>query len=204
MPNSRGEERISRIVSHLDQSCFSGRSSACSPAGPCLTTPATWSTPRQGACSVPQNNPTPAPDSPARRQAAEVKMAGYITIAHDTAQRLSEKLRHTFLYVTSPVFGTSLLCAGVERLSAGEQHDRELPKARAAQGPGTNNRHQSNERSPLDKVTNRYSHLRGGGCPRHRPCGVVDVLDIALVRTFTIRRRIIRARRPNEALLSRH
>ena len=68
----------SLIVSHLDQSCFLGRSSAGSPAGSGRTTPATWSTPRRGACSVPRDHPTPAPDSPARRRAAEVKMVGYI------------------------------------------------------------------------------------------------------------------------------
>ena len=43
---------------------------------------------------MPRNHPTPAPDSLARRQAAEVKMIGYITIAHSTAQRLSKKWRH--------------------------------------------------------------------------------------------------------------
>ena len=47
--------------------------------------PTTWSTPRRGACSMPQNHPTPAPDSPARRQAAEVKMVGYITMAENQA-----------------------------------------------------------------------------------------------------------------------
>ena len=46
---------------------FLGRSSAGSPAGSGRTAPATWSTPRRGACSVPRDHPTPAPDSPARR-----------------------------------------------------------------------------------------------------------------------------------------
>ena len=85
---------ISLTVSHLDQSFFSGRSSAGSPAWSCRTVPATWSTPRREACSVPRNHPTPAPDSPARRQTAEVKMVGYITISSGTAQRLSEKWHH--------------------------------------------------------------------------------------------------------------
>ena len=73
---------------------FPGRSSAGSPAGSGRTTPATWSTPRRGACSVPRNHPTLAPSSPARRQAAEVKVVECITIAHGIAQRLSEKWRH--------------------------------------------------------------------------------------------------------------
>ena len=81
--------------SQLDQSCFSGRSSSGSPSGSCRTTAhATWSTPRRGAGSVPRNHPTPAPGSPARRQAAEVKMVECITIVHGIAQRLSEKWRH--------------------------------------------------------------------------------------------------------------
>ena len=46
---------------------FSERSSTGSPAGSGRTAPATWSTPRRGACSVPRDHPTPAPDSPARR-----------------------------------------------------------------------------------------------------------------------------------------
>ena len=65
-----------------------------SPCGSGRTAPATWSTPRRGACSMPRDHPTPAPDPPARRQAAEVKMVGYITTAHGTAQRLSETWRH--------------------------------------------------------------------------------------------------------------
>ena len=101
---SRCRLGISLIVSHLDQSCFSGRSSAGSPAGSGRTTPATWSTPRRGACSVPRDHPTPAPDSPARRQAAEVKMVGYITIAHGIAQRLSEKWRHFVCALLSSLF----------------------------------------------------------------------------------------------------
>ena len=56
----------------------------------------------RGACSVPRNHPTPAPDSPARQQAAEVKMAEYITISSGTAQRLSEKWRHLTV-LTSPI-----------------------------------------------------------------------------------------------------
>ena len=58
---------------------------------------------------MPRDHPTPAPDSPARRRAAEVKMVGYITVAHGGAQRLSEKWRHfvvhclysLFLYISS-------------------------------------------------------------------------------------------------------
>ena len=103
----------SLIVSHLDQSCFLGRSSAGSPAGSGRTTPATWSTPRRGACSVPRDHPTPAPDSPARRRAAEVKMVGYITVAHGAAQRLSEKWRHFVCALLSSLFCTSPRCVGV-------------------------------------------------------------------------------------------
>ena len=95
------------------QSCFSGRSSAGSPAGSGRTTPATWSTPRRGACSVPRDHPTPAPDSPARRRAAEVKMVGYITTAHDIAQRLSEKWRHFVVHCLYSLFCTSPRCVGV-------------------------------------------------------------------------------------------
>ena len=77
--------------------------------GQCRTTPATWSTPHWGACSVPRNHPTPAPDSPARQQAAEVKMVGYITISsrHSTAaQREVASLClyiccHHFLYIST-------------------------------------------------------------------------------------------------------
>ena len=87
--------------------------------GQCRTTPATWSTPRRGACSVPRDHPTPAPDSPARRQAAEVKMVGYITIAHGTAQRLSEKWRHCACTSVVITFCTSPFCVGVERHLAG-------------------------------------------------------------------------------------
>ena len=39
---------------------------------------------------MPRNHPTPAPGSPARRQAAEVKMAKHITIACGIAKRLNE------------------------------------------------------------------------------------------------------------------
>ena len=39
---------------------------------------------------------------------------------------------------------------------------------------------------------------------RTHTCEVVDVLDIALVRTFAICRRIARAHRPREALLDRN
>ena len=111
---SRYRLGISLIVSHLDQSCFLGRSSAGSPAGSGRTTPATWSTPRRGACSVPRDHPTPAPDSPARRRAAEVKMVGYITTAHDIAQRLSEKWRHFVVHCLYSLFCTSPRCVGVD------------------------------------------------------------------------------------------
>ena len=60
-------------------------------------------------------HPTPAPDSPARQQAAEVKMVRYITISSGTAQRLSEKWRH--FACTSAVItfcsSTSPFCVGV-------------------------------------------------------------------------------------------
>ena len=95
------------------QSCFLGRSSAGSPAGSGRTAPATWSTPRRGACSVPRDHPTPAPDSPARRRAAEVKMVGYITVAHGGAQRLSEKWRHFVVHCLYSLFCTSPRCVGV-------------------------------------------------------------------------------------------
>ena len=98
---------------------FSGRSSAGSPSGPGRTTPATWSTPRCGACSVPRDHPTPAPDSPARRQAVEVKMVGYITIAHGAAQRLSKKWRHCACALLSSLFCTSPFCVGVPKRDQG-------------------------------------------------------------------------------------
>ena len=104
---------ISLIVSHLDQSLGGGRSSPGSPAGSCRTTPATWSTPRRGACSVPRDHPTPAPGSPARRRAAEVKMVEYITIAHGSAQRISEKWRHVACTSVLITFCTSPFCVGV-------------------------------------------------------------------------------------------
>ena len=106
----------SLIVSHLDQSCFSGRSSPGSPAGSGRTTPATWSsTPRRGACSVPRYHPTPAPDSPARRQAAEVKMVGYITIAHGVACSTAAEREVASLCLCTVVitFCTSPFCVGV-------------------------------------------------------------------------------------------
>ena len=112
---SRCTHLISLIVSHLVEKCFSGRSSAGSPAGSGRTTPATWSTPRRGACSVPRDHPTPAPDSPARRRAAEVKMVGYITVAHGGAQRLSEKWRHFVVHCLYSLFCTSPRCVGVLR-----------------------------------------------------------------------------------------
>ena len=60
---------------------------------------------------MPRDHPTPAPDSPARRRAAEVKMVEYITTAHGIAQRLSEKWRHFALYICCLTFGPSLfLC----------------------------------------------------------------------------------------------
>ena len=111
---SRCTQHISLIVSHLVEKCFLGRSSAGSPAGSGRTTPATWSTPRRGACSVPRDHPTPAPDSPARRRAAEVKMVGYITVAHGAAQRLSEKWRHFVCALLSSLFCTSPRCVGVQ------------------------------------------------------------------------------------------
>ena len=63
---------------------------------------------------MPQDHPTPAPDSPARRQAAEVKMVGYITVAHGAAQRLSEKWRHFVCALLSSLFCTSPRCVGVD------------------------------------------------------------------------------------------
>ena len=56
---------------------------------------------------------TPAPDSPARRRAAEVKMVEYITPSSGTAQRLSEKWRHFACTSDIITFCTSLLCVGV-------------------------------------------------------------------------------------------
>ena len=62
---------------------------------------------------MPRDHPTPAPDSPARRRAAEVKMVGYITTAHDRAQRLSEKWRHFVVHCLYSLFCTSPRCVGV-------------------------------------------------------------------------------------------
>ena len=62
---------------------------------------------------MPRDHPTPAPDSPARRQAAEVKMVGYITVAHGAAQRLSEKWRHFACAMLPSLFCTSPRCVGV-------------------------------------------------------------------------------------------
>ena len=83
--------------------------------------PATWSTPRRGACSVPRDHPTPAADSPARRQAAEVKMVGCITIAHGIAQRLSEKRRHFASASFVINFCTSTFCVGVAKASSAQR-----------------------------------------------------------------------------------
>ena len=62
---------------------------------------------------MPRDHPTPAPDSPARRRAAEVKMVEYITTSSGTAQRLSEKWRHFACISDIITFCTSLLCVGV-------------------------------------------------------------------------------------------
>ena len=62
---------------------------------------------------MPRDHPTPAQDSPARRQAAEVKMARYITIAHGIAKRLSEKWRHFACTSVVINFCTSPFCVGV-------------------------------------------------------------------------------------------
>ena len=62
---------------------------------------------------MPRDHPTPAPDSPARRRAAEVKMVGYITVAHGGAQRLSEKWRHFVVHCLYSLFCTSPRCVGV-------------------------------------------------------------------------------------------
>ena len=64
---------------------------------------------------MPRDHPTPAPDSPARRRAAEVKMAEYITTSSGTAQRLSEKWRHFACTSDIITFCTSLLCVGVHQ-----------------------------------------------------------------------------------------
>ena len=142
--------RFALIVSHLVEKCFLGRSSAGSPAGSGRTTPATWSTPHRGACSVPRDHPTPAPDSPARRQAAEVKMVGYTTVAHGAAQRLSEKWRHFICKLLSSFFCASSRCVGVLVFSPSRMagiplfaqggHEKLTPKkaARAAQNPAQN------------------------------------------------------------------
>ena len=53
---------------------------------------------------MPRDHPTPAPDSPARRRAAEVKMVGYITTSSGTAQRLSEKWRHFVVHCLYSLF----------------------------------------------------------------------------------------------------
>jgi hypothetical protein len=85
-------------------------------AGSCRTTPATWSTPRRGACSVPRDHPTPALDPPASQQVAKVKMVRYITISSGTAQRLSEKWRHFVVHCLYSLFCTSPRCVGVRVL----------------------------------------------------------------------------------------
>ena len=64
---------------------------------------------------MPRDHPTPAPPPPARRQAAEVKMVGYITISSGTAQRLSEKWRNFACTSDIITFCTSPFCAGVPR-----------------------------------------------------------------------------------------
>ena len=61
---------------------------------------------------------TPAPDSPARRRAAEVKMVGYTTVAHGGAQRLSEKWRHFVVHCLYSLFCTSPRCVGVREGAA--------------------------------------------------------------------------------------
>ena len=61
---------------------------------------------------MPLGHPTPAPDSPARQQAAKVKMVRYITISSGTALRLSEKWRHfacTSVIITFFLY-ISILC----------------------------------------------------------------------------------------------
>ena len=71
---------------------------------------------------MPRDHPTPAPDSPARRRAAEVKMVGYITTAHDIAQRLSEKWRHFVVHCLYSLFCTSPRCVGVACTSTDEKN----------------------------------------------------------------------------------
>ena len=65
---------------------ISGRSSVGSPAGSGRTTRATRSTPGWGTCSVPRAQPMPAPDSPARRRAAEGETVGCIRSARVAQQ----------------------------------------------------------------------------------------------------------------------
>ena len=109
----------SLIVSHLDCCCFSGRSSVGSPAGPGRTAPATWSTPRRGAYSVPRDHPKPAPDPPARRQAAEVKMVGYITISHGI---LDQFIRFILRFLECPSRSLLLLRVFLNVCKANSNH----------------------------------------------------------------------------------
>ena len=112
MPSLYRHQHLTHRFSPGSKLFFGTVPSAGSPAGSCRTPPTTWSTPRRGACSMPRDHPTPAPDSPARRQAAEVKMVGYIRIAHGIAQRQSEKWRHCACALFSSLFCTSPFCVG--------------------------------------------------------------------------------------------
>ena len=112
---------ISLIVSHLDQSCFSGRTSAGSPSGSCRTAPATWSTPRRGACSVPRTHPPTVqrsnassglPTQPAgRRPRSDDGRIITMSPRHSTAAQ--REVASLCLYICCHHFCTSPFCAGV-------------------------------------------------------------------------------------------
>ena len=83
---------------------ISGRSSVGSPAGSGRTTRATRSTPGWGTCSVPRAQPMPAPDSPARRRAAEGETVGCIRSARVASSSPARNGVTLFVHPTSSNF----------------------------------------------------------------------------------------------------
>ena len=149
-------------------------------AGSGRTTPATWSTLRRGAYSVPRDHPTPAPDSSARRQTAEAKMVGYMAIAHGIAQRLSEKWRHCACTFTSPHVCTSPFCVGMtvvqelhlRCMALTQQRWVSMPEqANAAHAAGSKEAHTDIRQAPDASHTGYLGQADGRGSSRRGAVG---------------------------------
>ena len=65
-----------------------------------------------------------------------MKMVGYITTAHGSAQRLSEKWRHLVCTLISSLFCTSPRCVGVHKRQDGSHGGTAVHRGAVVRGDG--------------------------------------------------------------------